>query len=346
MESWAQRLHPRWFPEVARMILDQPTWEWVHSGTEHGGVVSADLRAYAKHRLLPRTLIDVSAINLSTDVAGSPLALPFAIAPLGLQRALHPEGEIGLARGASELGVATIISANTSIPVNEIASAVPEAILWLQLPNWSDRRSLASLVELAQDAGVRAIVPLVNAPVSAAHVDRSAGFRLPPGVEAVHAQPGVEPDASLSSEYIKWLTSITDLPVVPKGIMHPDDARRAVDAGARSLIISNHGCRQLPRAIGTLDALPAVVEATGTDADVLLDGGVRTGTDVLIALARGARAVLLGRPMAWALAVGGAPSVAQALGVMRDELAEVAALSGVTDMRNVPRNLVAHNYLE
>lgn len=341
MPGYHQRLQPRWFPDVARMILDRPTWEWVHAGSEFGGMPSSDLRAYADRRVLPRVLVDVSDVTLSTTVVGETVALPVVIAPLGLQRALHPEGEIGLARGAATLGAITVVAANTSTAIDEIAEAVPEASLWMQLPNWSDRHSLADLVERAATCGVRAIVPLVNGPVGAAHVDPIVGFRLPPGVAPVHVASTGATDATLGFDYIEWLTSITDLPVVPKGIMHPDDARRAVDAGARGVIVSNHGCRQLPRAVGTLDALVPVVDAVGPEVDVLVDGGVRSGSDVLVALALGARAVLTGRPMAWALAVGGAEGVTHALTVMRDELIESAALSGVPDLRSVPRGLLA-----
>jgi 4-hydroxymandelate oxidase len=341
-----ERLHPRWFPDVARMILDRPTWEWVNAGSAPGGEVSADLRAYRGREVVPRVLLDVSDINLTVTVAGEELHLPMMIAPMGLQRALHPEGESGLARATAEMGTVTVVAASTSIPIEEIAAAVPEASLWLQLPNWAHRASLQALIERAVACGVRALVPLVNAPVPAAHVSPEVGFRLPAGVTPAHLPATDGMDATRGFEFIEWLVAQTSLPVIPKGIMHPMDARQAVDAGARAIIVSNHGCRQLPSAVGTLDALPRVVDEVGHEVDVVIDGGVRSGSDVLVALASGARAVLLGRPMAWALAVGGSAGVIHSLTTMREELVEVAALSGVTNLAAVSRELLAPRRME
>lgn len=336
MDPLLDRLHPRWFRDVARMTLERPTFDWVDSGATG----SADVAAFTRVGLLPRVLVDVSDVDTSTSIAGTRIALPVLASPMGLQRALHPEGEVALARGAAEAAGATVVSANTSVAIDEIASAVPDGTLWLQLANWTDRDSTAALVARAEEAGVRAIVPLVNGPVAAAHVDPSVGFRLPEGVSPAHpaASPGI--DATLTPDYLEWLVGRTSLPVIPKGIMHPSDARRAADAGASGVIVSNHGGRQLPRAIGTLSALPAVVDGVPDGVEVYLDGGVRTGADVLIALAYGATAVMLGRPLAWALAVGGAAGVAKALGVVGHELREASALSGIRSTRDASRDLL------
>lgn len=325
---------------MARMILDKPTSAWIDSGTRHEGELSADLRAFLRWRITPRVLVDVADVSLDAELAGSASGLPVVVAPLGLQRALHPEGETGLARGAAAHGAVTIVSANTSTPIEAIVEGAPDATLWFQLAPWADRDSTVALVERLTAAGVRALVPLVNGPVAAAHVPASAGFRLPPGVAPVHAPTHGGMDPTATADYLAWLVSITDLPIIPKGIMHPDDARRAVDAGAQGVIVSNHGCRQLPRAVGALDALPAVADAVGGTSEVYLDGGVRSGADVLVALALGARAVVVGRLMAWALAVGGADGVARALDALASELREAAALSGVVRMRKTPRDLV------
>lgn len=321
------------------MVLERPTWEWVESGSTAGEDPSADVAAFNDWRVRPRVLVDVSEVELTVStVTGS--ALPVMISPLGLQRTLHPDGEVALARAAAAYGAVMVVSANTSTPIDEIAAAAPDAMLWYQLANWSDRDSTVELVDRLSSAGVRALVPLVNGPVGAAHVSAQAGFRLAPGVAPVHAPaaPGLDP--SLTAEYLRWLAGLSNLPLIPKGVMHADDARRAVDAGAQGIIVSTHGCRQLPRTIGALEALPAIVEAVGAEVDVFLDGGVRTGTDVLVALALGARAVLVGRPMAWALAVGGEAGVGRALAVLREELVEASALSGVTAVRDVSRELL------
>lgn len=325
---------------MARMILDEPTSAWIDSGTRHEGKLSADLDAFRQWRIRPRVLVDVAEVSLDVDLAGARAGVPVLVGPLGLQRAVHPQGETGLALGASAHGAITIVSANTSTSIEAIAEGAPDATLWFQLAPWADRESTAALVDRLAAAGVGALVPLVNGPVAAAHVPASAGFRLPPGVAPVHtpAREGMDPTAT--ADYLVWLASITELPIIPKGIMHPDDARRAVDAGARGVIVSNHGGRQLGRAVGTLDALPAVADAVGESAEVYLDGGVRSGSDVLVALALGARAVVVGRLMAWALAVGGADAVERALDVLRSELSEAAALSGVARVRETPRDLV------
>lgn len=159
-------------------------------------------------------------------------------------------------------------------------------------------------------------------------------------MELAHGAAAHGLDATLDPDWLEWLAGLSSLPVVPKGVMHPDDARRAVDAGAQGVIVSNHGGRQLPRSVATIDALPAVVEALGDRAEVYLDGGVRSGTDVLIALARGARAVFVGRTACWGLAVGGAEGVRRVLDRLRDQLVLEAATCGVPDLASLPPDLL------
>jgi 4-hydroxymandelate oxidase len=334
------RLDPRHFADVARLVLPAPTAAWVDSGT--APPVENEV-AFGRYRLRPHALVDVRPLTLETTMLGRPASLPVGIAPIALQRVLHPDGEVATARAAAGLGVPLILAVNSSTPIGEVAAAVPEAELWFQVANWPDRDALAAVVAEARRAGVRAIVPLVNSPVAVPHVGAEVGFRLPPGVSVAHGAGAHGFDAGVDESYLRWLIDQTDLPVVPKGVVRPDDARRLVDAGAAGVIVSNHGGRQLPRTVATIDALEAVTAAVGGRAEVYLDGGIRSGTDVLVALALGARGVFLGRPVAWGLAVGGADGVARVLDRLRAELEADAALCGLTTVASVPHDLVARS---
>jgi 4-hydroxymandelate oxidase len=262
------------------------------------------------------------------------------VAPIGLQRAAHPDGELAMAVGASQAGSLLTVAVNATTSIEEIAAAAPDLPLWFQLYNWDDRDALAAVIGRAEAAGCKAIVPLVNTPIGVNHTSPQIGFRLPAGARFAHFDTSPGLIASNTWEYISWLRSVTSLPIVPKGVMSAGDASRAVDAGAAALIVSNHGGRQLERSVATLDALADVV-AGARGAEVYLDGGVRRGGDILVALALGARAVMVGRPVMWGLAVGGAEGVARVLDGFRTELADDAGLCGLADATAVPRDLVA-----
>jgi 4-hydroxymandelate oxidase len=333
------RLDPRDFETVARLVLDTPTYEWVRAGDVPGPSASDNTDAFGRWRLLPRALVDVASVDLSVDVLGTRISSPVMVAPVALHRALHPGGEIAAARGVAAAGSVLVLATNASVAIDDVAAACPDASLWLQLYNWTDRDALRALIGRAEAAGCRALVPTVNTALAAAHVPRTVGFRPPAGVSFAHFEVSPPLDATLGWSYIEWLASVSSLPVIPKGVLHPDDARRAVDAGAQGMILSNHGGRQLPRSVATVDALPAVAAAVGDRIPVFLDGGVRSGGDVLLALALGARAVFVGRPAMWGLAVGGAEGVERVLGRLRDELALEAALAGVASLRAIPADL-------
>ena len=334
------RLDPRHYGTLARLLLPAPVSAWIDAGS---GAPAAEAAAFARRRLLPRVLADVSGVDLGTHLLGRPVAAPFGVAPVAAQRAIHPDGEVATARAAAHAGVVAILPVNATTAISDVAAAAPEADLWLQLYNWVDREALAGVVEEAERVGVRALVPLVNTPVAVPHVPATAGFRLPEGVSFAHGAAGQALDAAMDPGYLRWLADLTSMPVVAKGVLHPDDARRAVDAGARGVLVSGHGGRQLPRAVAPLDALEGVVGAVGSVAEVYLDGGVRSGSDVLVALALGARAVFLGRPACWGLAVGGEEGVVRVLDALRGELAADAALCGLAHLRSVPRDLVAED---
>lgn len=334
-----ERLHPRWYRDVAQMVLPHPTFAWLDAGSQD----SADVAAFGSRRLLPRVLVDVAEISTRVVVGGSELGLPILSGPVGIQRALHPDGELAMAAGLAAAGAGMVIAASTTTPVDEIGAVQPPGVRWMQLAGWRDRGALGELVDRAREAGISALVPIVNQPVAAVHAPPEAGFRLPDGVSIAHTTADPSPNASQLADHIEWLVERAGIPVLPKGVMHPADARTLVSAGAAGVIVSNHGARQLKRAVGALDAVEAIADELGTDADVVLDGGVRSGSDVFVALASGARAVLIGRPLGWALAVGGAAAVTRLVEQFRSELLETAALCGVTDLAAVPRELLAHN---
>ena len=334
------RLDPRSFGDIARHVLDGPTFEWIRSGSgvEFGGDNEA---AFGRRRLRPSVLVDVSAVRTATTVLGASVAAPVMVGPMGLQRAVHPDGELAMAQGTARAGSLLVVAVNSTTSIEDIVSTAPDLPLWFQLYNWDDRDALAGVISRAEAAGCRAIVPLVNTPIGVNHTSPRLGFRLPVGARFAHFETSPGLLASNTWEYLAWLRSVTSLPIVPKGIMTGDDAARAADAGAAGIIVSNHGGRQLARSISTLDALSDVVErAAGLE--VYLDGGVRSGGDILIALALGARAVLVGRPVMWGMALGGADGVARVLDTFREELAEDAGMCGIADVAGVPRDLVVN----
>lgn len=332
------RLAPRAYREIARHLLDRPTYGWIESGS--GDAFEGDNEgAFRRRRLRPSVLVDVSAVSTATTVLGASIAAPVMIGPMGLQRAVHPDGELAMAAGAARAGSLFIVAVNATTSIEEIAGSAPGLPLWFQLYNWEDRDVLAGVIARAEGAGCRAIVPLVNTAIGVNHTSPQLGFRLPAGARFAHFDTSPGLTASNTWEYLSWLRTVTKLPIVPKGIMTGTDAARAVDAGCDAIIVSNHGGRQLERSISTLDALADVVGGAGSK-EVYLDGGVRTGGDILVALALGARAVLVGRPVMWGLAVGGADGVARVLDTLRQELADDAGLCGLADVNAVPRDLV------
>lgn len=331
------RLDPAQYETVARLVLSAPVAAWVEAGD---GPPSDARAAFERVRLVPRVLRPVAEVTTATTFLGTPVRAPIGVAPFGIQGALHPEGERATARGAAAAGSVAIMPVNATTPIEDVRSAVPDAALWFQLYAWPDRGALAEVVARAAAAGCRALVPLVNTPVPYPHVPASVGFRIPAGMELAHGAAAHGLDPTLDPDWLGWLAGLTALPVVAKGVLHPDDARRAVAAGARGIIVSGHGGRQLPRSVAPLDALAAVVDAVGDRAEVYLDGGIRSGTDVLIALARGARGVFVGRAACWGLAVGGAEGVRRVLERLRDEVVREAATCGVPDVTRVPRDLL------
>jgi 4-hydroxymandelate oxidase len=276
-----------------------------------------------------------------------PLRSPVLIAPTAFHRLAHPDGESGTARAAAEAGTVLTVSMAATEPVERIAEA--GGPLWFQLYVQPDRAFTAGVVRRAEKAGCRALVVTADSPVFGRRErDRRHGFHdLPDGLACENMRDSdgrvrdIAMDDTLGWDAIAWLRGVTGLPILVKGVLHPADAAAAVAAGVDGLIVSNHGGRQLDGAVATIEALPAVVAAVAGRVPVLMDGGVRSGADVLVALALGADAVLLGRPVLWGLAAGGAPGVRETLDLFAADLDHVLALAGARTPREVDASMVS-----
>jgi 4-hydroxymandelate oxidase len=308
-----------------------------------------NIAAFARWRFLPRVLVDTSARDLSTTILGRRVTIPVGIAPFALQGLLDPEGEVATARAATAAGTFMGLSMGANRTLEEVAAAA-KCPLWFQPYVTEDHPLMRDLAARAESAGYAALCVTVDSPVGG----RRDGairepFELPEGVVWANMPAELQRPARgkwiTGGDTFDWraldrLAATTSLPLVLKGVLRPDDAVMAIEHGARAIVVSNHGGRQLDDSVATLDALPAIVAAVGDRAEVLLDGGVRRGIDVLKALALGARAVLVGRPAAWGLAAGGQAGVERVLELIRIELSVAMAIAGVTSVQHVDRDLV------
>jgi len=294
--------------------------------------------AFERWRIVPRMMVPNTERDQSVDVLGRRWPTPVAIAPMALQRLGHPDGEVAVARAAQARGITYLLSTCASAGFDEVTGTGVDT--WFQLYLLSERSRSKALIDQAEAAGCEALVLTVDTPMTGLRErDVRFGYRLPSGIlyaliRRGAAERGVSSlddqiQSSYSWEDVEWVLANTRLPVLVKGIQHPEDARRCVDMGAAGVIVSNHGGRQQDLAISGIDALPWVADALADRAVVLMDGGIRRGTDVLTALALGARAVLVGRPILFALPLGGEAAVGHTLDLLRNEVDRGLALSGI-----------------
>lgn len=347
------------FEEAARAKLPAMVFDYYAGGAQDEVTLRANRAAFERIALRYRVLMDVSHRDLVTTVLDQPVAMPILIAPTAFHGLAHPEGEVATARAAAKAGTIMVLSTLSNAPLEGVVRAAPGAV-WFQLYVYRDRGATKALVERAEAAGCTALVLTADAPLLGRRErDVRHRFHLPEALVAsnvlaagyghIAAQASGSGlatyvasllDASLTWKDLAWLRAITRLPLLVKGIVRSDDAVRAVEHGAAGVIVSNHGGRQLDTAPATLDVLPDIAEAVGDRAAVLLDGGIRRGSDVVKALALGARAVLVGRPILWGLAVDGENGVFRVLSILRDEFDLAMALCGCPGVRDVTRDLV------
>jgi 4-hydroxymandelate oxidase len=337
------------FEPLARKRLSQMAYDYVRSGGADEISMRENRAGFERLKLSPNVLMDVSQIDTRINLFGSEFESPILLAPIAYHRLYHAEGEIGTARGANAAGAGVVISTFTTTSIDEIARNTQRPI-WFQLYVQRDRGFTKDMVQRAVASGCKAVCLTVDTPVLGNRYGQLS-FGLPKELECVHLRglslktPAAAQvnhshktqrasiydtlfDPSFSWNDLEWLRSVAGVPVLVKGVLSAEDGRRAVERGADGVIVSNHGGRNLDTVPATIDALPRVVEAVAGRIPVMLDSGIRRGTDVLMALALGAKAVFVGRPYIYGLAAGGAQGVERVISILRDELERAMALTG------------------
>jgi 4-hydroxymandelate oxidase len=336
------------YERLARERMHPAAWAYYSSGADDEVTLREERAAFERLRPVPRVLRGVVSADLRTTVLDVPVSMPILVAPMGVHGFAHPEGELATARAAGDAGTLMAVSTVSTRSLEEIAAAAAGP-LWFQLYVYRGARDFAEkLVRRAERAGYKAVVLTVDSP-RWGRKDRflRVESELPPGVDStsIGSELGEEEllPAALTWDDVAWLRSLTGLPVILKGILHPEDAALAVEHGAAGIVVSTHGGRQLDGVPASVEALPVVAEAVEGRAEIYLDGGIRRGTDVLKALALGARAAFVGRPVLWGLAVDGAAGVRRVLGLLRDELELAMVLAGQSSVESLNDDLVSRD---
>ncbi|GAX72777.1 hypothetical protein CEUSTIGMA_g233.t1 [Chlamydomonas eustigma] len=356
--------------EEAQKVLPRMIFDYYSSGSESRSTLVANLKAFAQFKLTPRVLRNVSNINMATEILGISSSFPVMVAPMAMQRMAHPDGEVASAQACKRAGIPFILSTMSNSSIEEVASSGHPSLLF-QLYVIRNREVVAGWVKRAQTLGFRALVITVDAPyLGRREADERNRFCMPShlrlkileslyvvtqnaavleqnkksldnskgsGLSALFRS---ELDSTLDWDIIPWLRTVTSLPIILKGVMSPLDAQRAMSCGVNAIVVSNHGGRQLDHAPTSLDVLPAVLEAVQGRIPVIVDGGIRRGTDVLKALALGASAVLLGRPVLYGLALDGEHGVARVLNILKQEFKLAMALTGCSKLSDISPDLI------
>ncbi|XP_071375080.1 2-Hydroxyacid oxidase 1 [Centroberyx affinis] len=354
------------FEEEARRVLPKAVYDYYRSGADQQHTLADNTAAFSRWYFLPRVLRDVSKVDLSVPLLGQTLSMPICVGATAMQRMAHPEGETATARACKAAGTGMMLSSWATSTIEEVMSAMTSSqgdagTLWLQLYIYKDRELTLSLVRRAEEAGYKAIFVTVDTPYLGRRWDDVRNrFKLPSHLSmsnfstaslafsegnygsdsglAVYVAKAIDP--TLCWDDITWLKKHTHLPVIVKGILTGEDAIQAVNYGVDGILVSNHGARQLDGVPATLDVLEEVVSAVQGRCEVYMDGGVRRGTDVLKALALGAKAVFIGRPVLWGLACQGDKGVSEVLELLREELRLAMALAGCRSISEISRSLV------
>jgi 4-hydroxymandelate oxidase len=348
------------YAETARGKLDPMVYDYYAGGALDEITLRENHEAYDRLRLQYRVLAGVGVPELATTVLGQPVSMPVLVAPTAFHRMAHADGEAGSARATSAAGTLFILSSLSNTAMEEVFAAC-DGPRWFQLYIYKDRGITQELIRRAEAAGAQAIVLTVDAPVwGTREKDVRNGFQLRPGLAVENVVPSGKGDfpkvegsglaayvntlfdGSLSFRDLEWLCANSRLPVVVKGVCHPQDAVECARSGAQAVVVSNHGGRQLDTCPATIEVLPEIVDALAGRIETYVDGGVRRGTDVVKALALGARAVLIGRPVLWGLVVDGERGVRQVLELLRREFSDAMALCGCTRLEQIGRGLIRY----
>jgi 4-hydroxymandelate oxidase len=343
------------FEPLAKAKMPAMGWEYVSGGAGDELTVRWNQEAYQRIRLRPRVLVDVSQLDTRVSLFGQEHAFPIILAPTAAQKLTHPEGELATARGAGAAGAAMVLSSFSNTSLEDVAAAA-KSQLWFQLYAQTDHGFTHDLVQRAEAGGYRALCLTVDTPIAGArNRETRANVNLSPlpnlknlkgvGTEGVVRTGSLDIfsrvlDAALSWKDVEWLRSFAKIPLLVKGVLNPDDADRAVKAGVAGVMVSNHGGRNLDTVPATIDALPQVADRVAGRVPVLVDGGIRRGTDVLKALALGANAVLIGRPYLYGLGAAGAAGVTQVVNILQREFVMAMALTGRTTIASIDRSVI------
>lgn len=347
------------YEAIAQAKLTPMAYDYYASGAHDEITLRENHAAYDRIKLRYRVLRDISRRDTSATVLGQPIAMPVIVAPTAFHKLADPQGEVATVRAAGRAGTLMILSTLSTTSIEEVMAAAMGPV-WFQLYVYKDRGATKALVERAEAAGCAALALTVDAQIwGRRERDVRNRFQLPAGLSVKNLMPAGQEafpadaqgsglaayvaslfDQTLSWKDVEWLCGLTKLPVLLKGIVHPDDARQAADTGAAGVIVSNHGGRQLDTAPATIEALPAIVEAVDGRVEVLIDGGIRRGTDVIKALAYGAKAVAVGRPVLWGLAAEGQRGVEKVLELLRYEVDLAMGLCGCASVGEVTRDLI------
>ncbi|XP_009586068.1 PREDICTED: hydroxyacid oxidase 1 [Fulmarus glacialis] len=350
------------FEEYAKKFLPKSVYDYYRSGADDQETLADNVAAFSRWKLYPRVLRDVSVMDLSTSVLGQRISMPVCVGATAMQRMAHADGETATAKACQAMGTGMMLSSWATSSIEEVAEAAPAGLHWLQLYVYKDREVTKSLVKRAERAGYKGIFVTVDTPFLGRRIDDVRNkFQLPPHLRlknfsssdlafssgkdfgensglAVYVAEAI--DASVNWEDIRWLRGLTSLPIVAKGILRADDAKEAVKIGLNGILVSNHGARQLDGVPATIDVLPEIVEAVEGKVEVFLDGGVRKGTDVLKALALGAKAVFIGRPLIWGLVYQGEEGAKEVLQMLKEEFRLAMALTGCQRVEEIGRTLI------
>ncbi|NXK29479.1 HAOX2 oxidase, partial [Arenaria interpres] len=340
------------FEAYAKKYLPKIAWDFFAAGADDCSTRDENILAYKRIRFRPRMLRDVSVMDIRTKLLGTEISFPVGIAPTGFHQLAWPDGEKSTARAAKAMNTCYIASTYSTCTLEEISAAAPGGLQWFQLYIHRNRAVSQQLVQRAEALGFQALVLTADLPYTGKRRDDVRnGFRLPPHMKLKNLEGAFEVckmsllDPSVTWNDIYWLRSLTHLPIVIKGILTKEDAELAVRHGVQGIIVSNHGGRQLDGGPATIDALVEVVEAVQGRVEVYLDGGIRKGSDVLKALALGAKCVFIGRPALWGLAYKGEEGLQDVLRILQDEFRLSMALAGCASVSEIGRHLVQFSKL-